>query len=146
MKYLFAVIVILGAVTVGQAQIILDCPGPDGTAWSDSHQACDGNPNTSCDSINKSTCYYGLLMSGGYLGGKFNKKTGVFIVGNPGGIPDVQVGDQVRALGAASAKRLTNLRTPGLLTRYQKGRPARSLRLRLYRPKTGSWLTVTWRP
>jgi hypothetical protein len=140
MKYIFAVVFLLFMATVSHAQ----CPGPDGTAWSSSQSTCVGNSNTSCDSVNQSTCYYANLLDGGWFGGTFDRTSGLFRIYNPGPLPGVQKGDQLRALGAGNARRLTNLRSPRLLTRYTKARPARSLRLRIYRPSTGQYLTVRW--
>lgn len=140
----FAVLVLLTATASAQQQGI-NCSGPTGEAWSASQNGCASQANTSCDSVNQTTCYYAGLIGGGDIGGVFDKKTGIFIIGYTGPIPDIQKGDQLRAMGAATAKRLTNVRTAGSLTKYTKARPARSLRLRVFRPRTGTWLTVTWR-
>lgn len=146
MRYLRIILILLCVIATTFAQQGILCPGPDGTAYSETQGACVNNPSTSCDSVGKTTCVYANLVGGGYLGGVLDERTGIFTIGHTGPIPDIQKGDQLRAMGAASAKRLTNVRTSGSLTKYTKTRPARSLRLRVFRPKTGTWLTVTWRP
>jgi hypothetical protein len=137
-------VVVLLVIPAAPAQVP-ECPGPNDTAWSSSQSDCVGFPNTSCAPDSQSTCFYGFLFGGRYFGGIFDKKSGHFIIGHVGPFPDIQKGDQLRAIGAADAKRLTNVRTSQSLSRYTKERPARTLRLRLYRPRSGTWLTVTWR-
>ncbi len=106
--------------------------GNDGSGCDDSQGGCSG-------------CFRGFARGADPLAVATDKKTGLLIVVNPGPLPDVKPGDQLRAIGSASSKKLTNLRTGRWLMRYTKTNPARSLRARVFRPPTGTWITSTWR-
>lgn len=67
--------------------------GPDNTAW-DGTQCVSTPQQTSCDSVNQTTCYYACLQFSPiqYLGGQFPKGTesGDFQVGDVG-IPELGI-------------------------------------------------------
>lgn len=105
-----------------------------------------GSQGVGCDDSSGGcqSCYRGFTDGGEFVAVVMDKTTGNLIIVNVGPLKDVRPGDQLRAIGASRAKRLTNLRSGAWLTRYTKERPARSLRARVYRPSTGSWITSTW--
>jgi hypothetical protein len=145
MKSLLLATLILIALPI-RGQILPDC---EWGAYCDvaNHCASGGSQGVGCDdsSGHCAQCYRGFTDGGQWLGVRMDRKTGVAVVMSTGGLPDVKAGDQLRAAGSATAKRLTNMRSGSWLTRYSKAHPARSLRLRLFRPSTGSWLVVTWK-
>ena len=126
----------------------MSCSGPDGTQWSSALNTCVGGVNTSCDSVNQTTCYYAFLINGaGFFGGRFDSHD-IFTLTVVGGLPDAQVGDQVLKIGHRdqSGKWLKEiLCNPEQLQRYTDKTPANSLRLELYRPGTGSKLKIFFR-
>ena len=107
--------------------------GGEGVGCDDSSGHCNG-------------CFRGFTSEGGWFAVQVDSATGLVVIVNPGPLPDVHIGDQLRAVGAGSTRRLTNIRSGKWITRYTRLKPARSLRVRVYRPATGTWLTSTWKP
>lgn len=152
--FIFLTLTYLSFPSSVHAQIIIDCSNCVNAVWGETctGTSCGGaDPNAGCVSEGAGCCgcARGFLFFSNlsrnvpppWIGGGYNPRRRIFHVTFPGGIPDLQQGDEIHGIGSTSTPRVTRRSIP----RYTLTNPARRLRLRVFRPSTGTWLTINWR-
>lgn len=149
-------ILLLLNIAVLSQQQGLDCSNCTNAVWGEKCSSagthCAGeDPNAGCVSEGGGCCgcargfHQGTSSTSrsglNWFGGSFNPKRRVLTLTHAGTIPDLQPGDEIHGIGPTSPLRTTRNR----IIRYTPNRPARRLRLRVYRPSTGTWLNINWR-